>query len=213
MDFSQVKQKLFRRYAVKKFVSWKKIADEKLVSILDAARLAPSSMWLQPRKFFVVENQEKRKELLQHSYNQEKVVEAWHLIVVAAKNDIEESYIDDFLHDTAKTRWQDMSSLEWLKNMITWRKKDKSKQEIKARCQRQTYIALWFLLYTAAILEVDACPMEWFVAEKYDEILDLQTQWYHAIALVTIWYRSPDDKYADLEKVRFDFDQKIPFIS
>ncbi len=39
---------------------------------------------------------------------------------------------------------------------------------------RQAYLALGFLLETAALLEIDACPMEGFNPAEFDRILELE---------------------------------------
>jgi nitroreductase len=69
---------------------------------------------------------------------------------------------------------------------------------------RQTYIALGVFLASAAMMGVDACPMEGFQPEQYDEILGLKAQGLGAVVLATAGYRSAEDKYAEAAKVRFD---------
>ena len=55
----------------------------------------------------------------------------------------------------------------------------------------------------AAVLGVDACPMEGFEPAKFDELLGLKAQGLAAVACCAVGYRSVDDKYAGLAKVRF----------
>jgi nitroreductase len=50
---------------------------------------------------------------------------------------------------------------------------------------------------------VDACPMEGFVPEKYDELLGLTEKGYASRVVATLGYRAPDDAYANFAKVRY----------
>ena len=68
---------------------------------------------------------------------------------------------------------------------------------------RQVGIALGNLLTSAALLGIDACPMEGFLPPKYDEILGLKEKGYTSLALCTLGYRASTDEYANLAKVRF----------
>jgi nitroreductase len=47
-------------------------------------------------------------------------------------------------------------------------------QRLAQRAHKQCYIAMGFLLETAALLQIDACPMEGFNPAKFDEILGLE---------------------------------------
>ena len=74
---------------------------------------------------------------------------------------------------------------------------------------KQTYLALGNFLTCAATLGVDACPMEGLEPAKYDEILGLAETGYHSLMVCAAGYRSPDDAYAKLAKVRFPLEQVI----
>jgi nitroreductase len=68
---------------------------------------------------------------------------------------------------------------------------------------KQAYIALGFFLSAAAVLGVDACPMEGFDSAKYDEILGLKEKGLTAQVIATAGYRASDDAVATWPKVRF----------
>jgi nitroreductase len=65
------------------------------------------------------------------------------------------------------------------------------------------------LLTTAAVLGIDACPMEGFDRAQYDDILGLKAKGLASAVIATLGYRLPTDKYADAPKVRFPKDQVI----
>ena len=68
---------------------------------------------------------------------------------------------------------------------------------------RQAYIALGNFMTSAALVGVDTCPMEGFEPAKYDEILGLPAEGFRAVVACAAGYRSADDTYAALPKVRF----------
>ena len=79
---------LNRRYATKKFDPTQILSDTEISTLLESFRLSPSSFGLQPRKCLVITDKEIRKSLLPHSWNQEQVVDASHLLVLCAKKDL-----------------------------------------------------------------------------------------------------------------------------
>jgi nitroreductase len=68
---------------------------------------------------------------------------------------------------------------------------------------RQTYIALGNLMTAAALLGVDACPMEGLVPAEYDKVLQLDGSGYATVVACALGYRAAADKYAALPKVRY----------
>ncbi len=68
---------------------------------------------------------------------------------------------------------------------------------------RQVYIALGNLMTCAAVLGVDACPMEGLVPAEYDKILKLHGTGYATVVACALGYRATADKYASLAKVRY----------
>ena len=85
----------------------------------------------------------------------------------------------------------------------------KTKIELTEWASRQTYISLGFLLTTCAIEQIDACPMEGFDKEKVDEVLRLKEKGLTSVVIAALGFRSPDDKYQHLAKVRKSLDEII----
>ena len=87
--------------------------------------------------------------------------------------------------------------------MIMGSIKNKSNDEILNWNAKQVYLALGFLLETAATMNIDACPMEGFDNKKVDEILGLNEKGLKSVVICPVGYRSEDDKYANNPKFRF----------
>lgn len=192
------------RYATKKFDPTKKIAPELWAQLESAAIHAPSSYGLQPWKFVVVTDPEVRKKLHPVSFNQPQILDASHLVVFVAKNPPTPADIDAYVARTAQVRGTTVEALDGFKQMMLGSLSRMDSAQAHRWAARQTYIALGVFLASAALMGVDACPMEGFLPEKYDEILGLKEQGLGSVVLATAGYRSADDKNAALAKVRFD---------
>jgi len=78
--------------------------------------------------------------------------------------------------------------------------------------KNQVYVALGQLMASAAALGVDACPMEGIIPAEYDKILGLKEQGYTTTLACPLGYRSGEDKYAELAKVRYTADQLVDYV-
>lgn len=193
------------RYACKKFDPTKKIREADWKLLLESMRLAPSSYGLQPWKFFDVQDTATRQLLFAQSWKQTPVIEASHFLVFTAKEKMDEAHITKHLAQTAKARGLAVDQLEGYKNvMVGDLIKGPRSQTINHWAERQAYIAMGFLMNTAALMEIDTLPMEGLVPLEYDKILGLEGSGWKTVAAVACGYRSTDDKYQHIKKVRFD---------
>ena len=192
------------RYATKKFDPAKKIAPELWGKLEQAVIHSPSSFGIQPWKFIVVTDPEMRKKLHPVSYNQPQILDASHLVVFAAKNPPTPEDIAAYVARTAEVRGTTVEALEGFKQSMLGALSRMDAAQAHRWAGRQTYISLGVFLASAAMMGIDACPMEGFQPEKYDEILGLKEKRLGAVVIATAGYRSADDKSASLAKVRFD---------
>jgi len=199
----EVLDQLRWRYAVKKFDASRKIPADAWAKLEEALILAPSSYGLQPWKFFVVTDTVIREKLLTHSWGQRQVVDASHLVVFAVKADVGSADVERLIARSAEVRGINASVLDGYKKMILGSMAKQSPEHIREWMTRQVFIAHGVFLTTVAMMGIDACPMEGFVAEKYDEILGLPAKGYCSVVLATAGYRAVDDAIATLAKVRF----------
>src|ERR1044071_3250227 len=91
------------RYASKK-MNGQPVPEEKVERILEAIRLAPSSMGLQPYTVIVIKDAELKKQILPIANNQRQVVDASHLLVFAAWDNITPEHVDEYIQLTAEKR-------------------------------------------------------------------------------------------------------------
>jgi len=190
------------RYAVKKFDATRKIDASAWRTLEQAAIHAPSSFGLQPWKFVVVTDPAVRQRLRAASWNQSQITDASHLIVFARKTGLGQVEVDQYMDQIAAVRGVDKSSLNDFRNVILGFAQ-RTGFDSQAWAAKQVYIALGVFLTSAAMLGVDACPMEGFDAAQYDEILGLTEQGLAAQVVATAGYRAADDQAATMKKVRF----------
>ncbi len=193
------------RYAVKKFDADRKISEENWKTLEDALVLTPSSYGLQPWKFLIVQSPELRKTLRGHSWNQSQVEDCSHFVVFAAKVQLDELYISNFLNETATQRGMDPTKLEGYKKVMMGDLLQGPRSKIIHEwATRQVYIALGNLMTVCAVLGIDTCPMEGIDNAKYDEVLKLKGTEYLTSVACAVGYRSADDKYSLAKKIRFN---------
>jgi len=193
------------RYAAKVFDPNKKIPIEVWKTLERALVLSPSSYGLQPYRFIILTDPAKRAELLPHSWNQRQIVDCSHLIVFTARTKMTEANVDHLIQRTSQIRKIPAESLNAYRGMMLGDLVNGPRSKVIFEWSaRQTYLALGNLITSAAVLGVDSCPMEGFVPAEYDRLLGLSNSGYAAVVQCALGYRSPDDKYSKLPKVRFD---------
>jgi nitroreductase len=192
------------RYATKVFDPGKKIPTDLWQTLEHALALSPSSYGLQPYRFLVIQDAAKRAELLPHSWNQKQVVDCSHYVVFTGRTQMTEADLDRFLALTSRVRNIPTETLSAYRGMMMGDLVNGPRGKIAHEwATRQAYIALGNLMTCAAVLGVDACPMEGFVPAEYDRVLGLENSGYASAVCCALGYRSANDKYAGLVKVRY----------
>ena len=190
------------RYAVKR-MNGNKIPEATLNTILEATKLAPSSFGLTPYKIIVIEDEETRKKLQPHFYNQPQVGESSALVIFATWNSITEKEVAEYMQEIAEERGVPVDSLKDFAGYINGSIKNLTPEQLQIWAAKQTYIALGFTLVAAASEEIDATPMEGFIPDAVDEALGLKELGLHSVVAVTLGYRDAANDYlSGAKKVR-----------
>ena len=195
-------QHLNWRYAAKR-MNGKKVDQHKIDNILEATRLAASSMGLQPYSILVIKDEALLKKIHENACKQPQIVECSHLLVFAAWSNLTEKHFDDYITDITEQRGVTKESLAPFKanymNGIMARSAEKNFDW----AARQTYIALGFALVAAAAEGVDSTPMEGFNAPALDELLKLKERGLQSVSLLPLGYRDAENDYlVKAKKVR-----------
>lgn len=200
------------RYATKKMTG-EIISSEKINNILEAARLAPSGIGLQPYEIIVISNVEIKNKILPIAMNQAQIVESSHLLVFAVWDEYSKERIDkvfDYLTekrnvDSIKYNKQREFSKQFFGNM--------SVEENFHQAAKQANIALGLVILEAASAGIDSTPMEGFDPIALDEFLKLPSKDLRSSMLLALGYRDQENDWnLKLEKVRKPFEEFVTFL-
>ncbi|MDD2797153.1 MAG: nitroreductase family protein [Bacteroidales bacterium] len=199
------------RYATKKMTG-AKVPQNKIDIIVKSVQLAPTSVGFQAFHLYVIEDEALRQTIFEKSCQQTQVVEGSHLLVFAARTEITDAEVDNYMNLVATTRNIPVESLNGYKGMVA-SFKQKTEQEYFDWTARQAYIAFSFALVAAAVENVDATPIEGFSPPVMDEILGLKEKGLKSVVLIALGYRDEaNDKLAHAPKVRKPISELVTVI-
>ncbi len=190
------------RYAAKK-MNKETVPQNKVESILEAARLTATSSGLQPFDVIVITNQEIKDKIKAIAWNQSVVSDCSHLLVFAAW--------DTYTADRINMMFDLVNDVRGFKNegwenyrkqvLSTYPQRD---PEINFQhAARQAYIALGSAMLAAAEEKIDTTPMEGFDPAALDQILNLKSKGLRSVVMLPIGFRDAGgDWLVNLKKVR-----------
>jgi nitroreductase / dihydropteridine reductase len=197
------------RYAAKAYDTAKKLDDAQISTLLEAIRLTPSSFGLPTYKVIHVKDAETREKLKAVAWGQSQVTDASDLFVFAAKTNIGEADVEEYMNEVSKVRGIPVEGLAEYAAMIKGSIASRTAEENAIWTAKQAYIALGVLLSAAALEEIDSTPMEGFDAKQFDEILGLTELGLTATVICPVGYRAEGDAYATLPKVRMPIGKTV----
>ena len=197
------------RYATKKFDDSRILSEEKITVLKHAFNLTATSYGLQPLKMLVISNKEKQRKLREFSMNQQQVDTASHVLVICIEKKVDEEFITNYFKMVKHVRKTPEEVLKPFQNFLLDDFRTKAETEIEAWARNQAYLALGTLLTVCATEEIDACPMEGFEPEKYDEYLGLEDKNLRSVLVLPVGYRSEDDLFSSMKKVRRPLEEVI----
>jgi len=136
-----------KRYACKKFSTEKRVSDEDLKTILESARLSPSSFGMEPWKFLLLRNEEMRNDFRQFAWGALNSLNgATEIVIILARKDVtgDSEYFRDNWKNLKKVSDE---AFEAVKDKFTKFQKEHLKLLENERtlfdwASKQTYIAL-----------------------------------------------------------------------
>ena len=190
------------RYACKKFDDTKIVPEKELTILKKAFNLTATSFGLQPIKMLILKNKELQQKLVAHCYGQEQVANASHVLVICIDHDTTIQDVNEYFDREKSIRGTSEKIIAPFRKFLTESYAQKSYEEKQQSAIYQTYIALGNLMTICALEKIDNCPMEGFIPEKIDEILELKKRNLKSVLLLPIGYRADDDVMSKLKKVR-----------
>ncbi|RAL57747.1 hypothetical protein BLD25_00100 [Candidatus Gracilibacteria bacterium GN02-872] len=201
---------LNNRYAVKKFEKRNLSETEKSEledTVKSILQLTPTSFGLQAYKFINVKNTELREQLKKYSWDQSQITDSDILIVFAVPTNFDRKFIEKHTENLQKIRGITDEKKASVTDFIVFSTIENGKSiglnNFEDWLTYQVYIALGNLMTGLAVLGIDACPIEGFSNEKYDELLNLKEKNLSSKVILAIGKRGAEDKYQNEKKVRF----------
>lgn len=198
------------RYTTKAFDPHKRIGAAQLEDILTLLRFSPSSTNSQPWHFIVAGSDEGKARIAlatataPYDANKPKILNASHVVVFCARTALTDAHLDHVMDQeerdgrckTPEAKAATQKGRAFYANL------HRELGDTRHWMEKQVYIALGTLLLGAAVLEIDATPIEGFDRAALDEALGLHERGLTAVVIAALGYRSADDFNAELPKSR-----------
>lgn len=152
------------------------VEDDKLIQLLESARLAPSGSNTQPWHFIIVESELTRQKLAEVSHQQKWMLSAPVFIVCVAD-------IRSRINDNVEISLNEASPQEELKQII-----------------RDTSIAIEHIVLEAINLGLGTCWVAWFTQEEIRPILNIPSDKY-VVSILTLGYANEIPKARPRKKL------------
>jgi len=195
-------EKMKWRYAAKA-MNGKKVSQEKIDNIIEAASLAPTSSGLQPFEIIVITNQDIKEKIRPVAWNQSVITDCSHLLVFAAWDTYTEDRINKMFDLTNEIRGSKNEGWEAYRQMLLGSYPQQPAEDNFNHAAKQAYIAFSQSIAAAAFEGVDSTPIEGFTPEEVDKILGLREKGLRSCVMLPIGYRDEEtDWLVNLKKVR-----------
>ncbi|WP_020654366.1 oxygen-insensitive NAD(P)H-dependent nitroreductase NfsB [Massilia niastensis] len=209
-----------KRHTAKAYDAGRRIPEEVMQQVYSLLRHSPSSVNSQPWHFIVANTPEGRERIARaaqggYAYNQAKILDASHVIVLCSRIDMDEEHLNGLLdqeerdgrfRDAAARAGQDAARRGYV-NLHRYGAKD-----VAQWLEKQVYLALGTALLGASTLEIDATPMEGFDQKILDTEFGLNEKGLTSLVLVSFGYSSGADFNAGLPKSRLAEEVTFTFI-
>jgi nitroreductase len=209
MDQQEKRELILKTFAerntCKGYDETKKVSDEDFKVIMEAARLSPSSMGLEPWKFLLINNEKIKARLKPVAWGaQASLAGASHFVIILARKPLDLTYNSAYVEYI-------MNDIQHFEEPLRGERKNKLKDfqenDLKIAADdhlffdwsvRQTYISLANMLTAAAMLGVDSTPMEGFNYAAVEKILEeenvLDKAHFGLAAMIAFGYKNRDHR-------------------
>lgn len=199
---SQVIDALKWRYATKKFNPTKVVSQDKLTVLKEAFDLTATSFGLQPVRMVVLHDKKLQQRLVPLTMDQQQVSDASHVLVFCIEKKVDGPFVEAYFENIKEIRQTPDDILDPFRTYLLDLFAKESQEDTKSWATKQAYLAMGNLLTICALEQIDACPMEGFNPEAYDEALGLAAHGLESVLVMPIGYRSDEDMFSGFKKVR-----------
>ncbi|GAA4885293.1 NAD(P)H-dependent oxidoreductase [Ferrimonas pelagia] len=200
------------RHATKVFDPKRKISESEFNTILEAARLSPSSFGFEPWQLMVVQSPEKRELFREFTWGANgafngtagQLGTASHFLIFLAHTDASmkhnSAYQQTFMREVKQLPDEVIGFIN--QAFEKFQEQDwgiQGQRQITDWSAKQAYIAMGNVMNTAALLGIDSCPIEGFEMDKTIEVLEkhfgVDPKLYRPAVMVALGYRADEPQF------------------
>jgi len=166
------------RHACKKFDPSRAVSKEDFATILESARLSPSSFGFEPWKLVILTDEALKQKLYPFAWGAQKSLDgASRFVILLARKTADMIYSSEFITHMIRDIQHNPPDVEAQRRekFRTFQQDDfellESDRAMFDWAGKQTYIALANMMTTAAYLGIDSCPIEGFQRREVDDLL------------------------------------------
>ncbi|HTI16480.1 MAG TPA: oxygen-insensitive NAD(P)H nitroreductase [Trinickia sp.] len=208
------------RYTTKAFEPGRSLPQASVDALLALLQYCPSSVNSQPWHFVVASTAEGRARMAKatagtYGFNESKVVNASHVIALCMRTDLDAAHLNAVLEQEARDGRFQSDAAKAGQDTVRRTFVDIHRYEQRDMAQwmeKQVYLALGSLLTGAAVLGIDATPMEGFDSRALDTEFGLRERGLTSVVMASFGYRSEEDFNAKLPKSRLPREEVFTFI-
>ena len=196
------------RHACKIFDETKAIPSEQFMQILDAGRMSPSSMGVEPTRFLVVRDKNLRQRLKEACWGQIQLTSASEVVVLKCLLQPivpPSNYINFMSFRRGKTDAEREKWVEMYKGMLE--RKVAHGISIRHWVEKQSYIAGSTMMNYAAFLGIDSCAIEGFDIDALNNALGIDTFKECVSMVLTFGYRIKEQQ----KRYRLSLDEIVEY--
>jgi nitroreductase len=197
------------RHATKVFDPERKISDGEFQTILEAARLSPSSFGMEPWQLLIIQSPEKRELFRNFTWGANGATNgtagqlgtASHFCIFLVHTGVTMTHHSDYLQKHLADIKQLPEDVIDFYNQAYQKFQEQDfhiegDRQISDWAARQAYIALGNMLTAAAMMGIDSCPIEGFEKDKAIAVLqehfDIDPKLYQPAVMLAFGYRADE---------------------
>ena len=196
------------RHACKIFDENRAIPSEQFSEILDAGRMSPSSMGVEPTRFLVVRDKDLRQKLKEACWGQIQLTSASEVVVLKCLLQPiipPSNYINFMSFRRGKTDAEREKWVEMYKGMLE--RKAAHGISIRHWVEKQSYIAGSTMMNYAAFIGIDSCAIEGFDIDALNNALGIDTFKECVSMVLTFGYRIKEQQ----KRYRLSLDEIVEY--
>lgn len=209
-----------QRYTCKSYDANRKIDAQTLDDLLQMLWLSPSSINIQPWRFFVTDNAQTKAKIIKSmidgdEHNVAKINNCSHVIIFCTRTNIDEDHLMRVLQaekDSGRFASEDIMKARLMLCQHYISQLTADADTLFHWAENQTFIALGQLLLSAQLLGVDATPIGGYNKQLLNKEFEFDKQNLQSSVLVALGYASNNDNNKTLAKARLDKAEIFEFI-